>query len=450
LSIQNNDTYEKAARLVQEGDKGSARRVLAQILHANPDDLAAWLLLSECVENDEQLRDCAEQIEQLSGRPWSAGIAGNNLDDEIELIGKGKNEGKPNHRFRRRLVWFSLILLVICGGAAGALFLSKGLPTWASEILADTTISVPELSDSTLAQTVGEARRDEMEIQAVEPVIQEAAAENFQVHLPSMVKSPPVEEEPAVEISEPPANPDGRGNPKKWKNWPVTPYISQHAVEVYLRGIENGNDAHAFSLLGDCHSEPYIMFERFANDSYLEDPNYKEYKKTLKYFHNSWNRYFVTMENGMTVASAFSPAWATHTTCKSGENPLECEFRNHNPGILLISLGTNWGGRNPADFEKYLRRIVEFSLERAVLPVIATKGDPAGPHNPLNEIMVQVAYEYDIPLWNFWAAIQDLPNNGLNPWDGLGGVHLAPDSWAVKRNTGLMALDAIRRVVGGE
>ncbi len=192
------------------------------------------------------------------------------------------------------------------------------------------------------------------------------------------------------------------------------------------------------------------MFERFANSSYLEDPAYKEFRKTLKYFQESWNRYFVTVVNGMTVASAFSPAWARNPVCKSGESPLDCEFRTNNPSILLISLGTNWGGRNPDEFEEYLRKIVEYAIKRDVLPVIVTKGDPAGSNNPLNEAMVRVAYDYDIPLSNFWVAIQDLPYNGLNPWDGLGGVHLAPDAWPIKRDTGLMTLDAIRRAISGE
>ena len=31
----------------------------------------------------------------------------------------------------------------------------------------------------------------------------------------------------------------------------------------------------------------------------------------------------------------------------------------------------------------------------------------------INGIIAQLAWEYDIPLWNFWAAVQPLPNHGL-------------------------------------
>jgi hypothetical protein len=283
-------------------------------------------------------------------------------------------------------------------------------------------------------------------------------AENVQLttYLPGLFVAQPTAIPPAQDVSNVEANSElseslpEKLNPKKWKSWPVTPLISANAVEIYQLGVTNGNDPHAFSILGDCLSEPAILFERFADASYLENPEYKTYRKTLRYFSGSWDRYFITVANGMTVASAFSPAWAGNPLCQSGESPLDCEFRLHNPSILVISLGTNWGGRDPDEYENYLRKIVIYALDRNVLPVIATKGDPAGPNNPLNERMVKVAYEFDIPLWNFWAAIQEMPNQGLNPWDGLGGVHLSPEAWTVKRNTGLMALDVLRKAIQDE
>ena len=30
------------------------------------------------------------------------------------------------------------------------------------------------------------------------------------------------------------------------------------------------------------------------------------------------------------------------------------------------------------------------------------------------EGFAQIAYDYDVPLWNFWAAVQPLPNHGLS------------------------------------
>jgi hypothetical protein len=55
-----------------------------------------------------------------------------------------------------------------------------------------------------------------------------------------------------------------------------------------------------------------------------------------------------------------------------------------------------------------------------------------------------LAYEYDIPLWNFWLAVQNLPNQGLDPVRN-DGFHISSEAWNVRSYTGLQALDAVWR-----
>ena len=47
-----------------------------------------------------------------------------------------------------------------------------------------------------------------------------------------------------------------------WKELPVVPLtISDRAREIYQRGLIMGNDPHAFSKVGDCHStNPYSLY----------------------------------------------------------------------------------------------------------------------------------------------------------------------------------------------
>jgi hypothetical protein len=71
---------------------------------------------------------------------------------------------------------------------------------------------------------------------------------------------------------------------------------------------------------------------------------------------------------------------------------------------------------------------------------------------------VKLAVDYDVPLWNFWRAVKDLPNHGLQE----DGVHLTwagnhfddPDAmshgWPVRNLTALEALDAVWRGVTGK
>ena len=91
-----------------------------------------------------------------------------------------------------------------------------------------------------------------------------------------------------------------------------------------------------------------------------------------------------------------------------------------------------------------------------MLPILATKADNLEKDNSINAAIVRLAYEYDLPLWNYWAAVQGLPHQGLQ----TDGAHLtwAPNhfedpanmkfAWPVRNLTALQALDAVRRGVG--
>jgi hypothetical protein len=63
----------------------------------------------------------------------------------------------------------------------------------------------------------------------------------------------------------------------------------------------------------------------------------------------------------------------------------------------------------------------------------------------INAATARVAYDYDIPLWNFWSAANNLPNHGLDA--DRENVYLTPDGWDVRNYTGLKTLDAVRRAL---
>jgi hypothetical protein len=80
--------------------------------------------------------------------------------------------------------------------------------------------------------------------------------------------------------------------------------------------------------------------------------------------------------------------------------------------------------------------------------VLATKADVAelgtGVH-VMNPIIAKLAYEYDLPLWNFWRSAQPLPNHGIDPTRD--GFHLSQDGYHLKSFVALQTLDAIRKAV---
>jgi hypothetical protein len=152
----------------------------------------------------------------------------------------------------------------------------------------------------------------------------------------------------------------------------------------------------------------------------------------------------------------FDPLWANKDWCQANEDLLSCEIRLHNPAVLLILLGTNDAG-NPPGFDYNMRKVVEFTIESGIIPVIVTKADRfEGPENINNELLRQIAADFQVPLWDFDLVAGTLPDRGLTDDQ----VHLTifpendftlPEAYrtghGVHNLTGLMALEAVRQVI---
>lgn len=251
---------------------------------------------------------------------------------------------------------------------------------------------------------------------------------------------------PATETTTPAPNwtatPDTRREPHTWEVWPIVPEVSPRAVDIYLAGVASGNDPHAFTVIGDCQSQPEVFFGIYATDRYYFGAGFEYLERVVDYFEGSFGRQSAAVEDGMSVASVFSPIWAAHPECQGGESPLECELRLNNPSIAIVSLGTNWKPGADQTFENLLRELVDALIAEGVLPILVTKADNVEQDNRINGIIAQVAYDYDIPLWNFWRAVQHLPNSGLDTTSSTGLIYLAPEAWDVKSFTGIQTLDA--------
>ncbi len=238
----------------------------------------------------------------------------------------------------------------------------------------------------------------------------------------------------------PTPTPDTRPLPNTWRQWPIVPTLSAKALEVYKKGLAAGMDPHSFSRIGDCQSEPEVFMGIYDTpDRYYLDRQHLYLKATIEQFAGSFSRVDMTARRGFGIASVFSPIMADPKVCDANETPLACEFRIHKPIMVIISMGTNWCAGCTRSFDGYLRKIVEYAIQNGVIPVLSTKADDIEGDNSLNEDVAKVAYEYDMPMWNFWAAVQYLPNHGLMP----DNIYLTVEGWNERSFTGLMTLDAI-------
>jgi hypothetical protein len=155
------------------------------------------------------------------------------------------------------------------------------------------------------------------------------------------------------------------------------------------------------------------------------------------------------------VAAVLSPLRADPKNCQQGETPLACELRVQQPSIVIVSL-EEWWSKRPVDvYESYLRQVLDEVIAAGAVPVLVTKADNLEGDHAINRTIAKLACEYEVPLWNFWAAVQPLPGHGL--WtDGFHltvGINDFGDPASIKtarpmRNlTGLQAIEAVYRLL---
>ena len=209
--------------------------------------------------------------------------------------------------------------------------------------------------------------------------------------------------------------------PDFWKDLPIIPTgISDRVREIYQRGLEMGNDPNAFSKVGDCHSvNPYFLTDFDLGKDVYDLGEYAYLQPTIDYFHGSFSRPSMAAKKGLSTAGVLASLWSDWKYCSSNETPLDCEFRLHRPSFAIISLGTNEAfdvKKDPSTFEGRLRRVIEHSIDQGVVPILSTKADNAEGNHYINYVTAKLAMEYQLPLWNFWRAVQPLPEQGLrNP-----------------------------------
>jgi lysophospholipase L1-like esterase len=112
-------------------------------------------------------------------------------------------------------------------------------------------------------------------------------------------------------------------------------------------------------------------------------------------------------------------------------------------------------------YKNQMRKIIETCITAGAIPVVSTlppfHRDTGYRVAIFNDVLVKLTDEYDIPLWNYWAAVQNLPEEGLSS----DGVHpsVSPTGATdfsngalrygmnVRNLTALQALDAVWREV---
>lgn len=220
-------------------------------------------------------------------------------------------------------------------------------------------------------------------------------------------------------------------------DYPILPELTDHAQVIYAAGLEANNNPHVFSKVGDCMTATYEYFlGPFGDGVYDLGEEYAELESVIQYFdeparsegfeQNSFNNPGLATASGFNTASVLDSLWADPNWCEANESPLGCEYRLSQPIFSMIMFGTNDVMFFEADlFDYYMQTIILETINNGTVPILYTI--PTRPEFPektdeFNRVIIMLAQEYDLPLVNLWAAIQELPFEGV---DQLEPIHLS-------------------------
>jgi hypothetical protein len=243
--------------------------------------------------------------------------------------------------------------------------------------------------------------------------------------------------------------------------------ITPNVIAIFREGMQAGNRADVFSKVGDSITANEFFLVPVGNEDYALG-EHQNLQAVIDYYlgatardANSFANTSLAAQTGWSSADVLDAENADPDLCEDGESPLACEYQVVRPSIALIMLGTNDLGRGVDEYEASMRQVIEITLDRGIVPVISTippllvDESPQRQVHEYNGLIVRLAREYNIPLWDYWAAMNLLPHYGLwedgaHPnWSNAGdlsdnGLQFGMN---VRNLTALQALDAVWRAL---
>jgi hypothetical protein len=250
-----------------------------------------------------------------------------------------------------------------------------------------------------------------------------------------------------------------------------TSQVVKRIRDIYALGQTLGNRPDVFSKIGDSMTVAPHMLNPIADGLYnLGDFQYLQ--GILDHFaaseardaHSSFNNLSLAAGIGWPAHAAVDPRFADPSLCEAGETPLACEYRLVRPAFALILFGANDVSRFSASiYEGNIQQIVQTSVDLGVIPILSTLPKRVGYEDKVTEfnaVIFETATQFSIPVWDYGAAMEALPDSGLD----IDGIHpsipprgykgavdfRAPNlyyGYVIRNLTALQMLDAVWRAV---
>lgn len=256
---------------------------------------------------------------------------------------------------------------------------------------------------------------------------------------------------------------EGRWLPSNYRLSPVVPNIdtveAAHLAQVIQLGQQRGNLLNVFARAGDSITADRQFLVPLATPSIGADlAGDGSLNDTLNFFRSG----IIGAQNSFSrTTTAAGLGWTSADVLAS----LPGELALTRASFVLIMVGTNdLIAGVPVDvFQQRLTAIAQTALNMGVVPVLSTIPDnllAASFQERLpsfNQAIEDVAAALNVPVWNYWRALQKLPAFGLS----AGGVHpsVSPTGgsdltdtglhfgYNVRNLTALQTLDKLKRIL---
>jgi pSer/pThr/pTyr-binding forkhead associated (FHA) protein/lysophospholipase L1-like esterase len=225
--------------------------------------------------------------------------------------------------------------------------------------------------------------------------------------------------------------PPGQAPPPGAILWPIDAAMKEHLRQIMQEGQARGMRISVFAKVGDSISESMAFLNDYCCGWYDLGPS-KELEDVIQYFaathvdelEAQTNPYHTSFDRMSLVA--VSGAQASFALEGGDGSALMQEINAIKPGLAIIMFGTNeaLAGEDVATYKDNLKQIVAVLKKEGIIPILSTIPDLVPPAEggeripAFNQAVKEVALEEQVPLMDYWQALQPLPNKGLDA-DGI-------------------------------
>jgi hypothetical protein len=193
-------------------------------------------------------------------------------------------------------------------------------------------------------------------------------------------------------------------------------------IATFREGAAAGQRADVFAKLGDSITESGSFLHDVGHGWHELGP-WTRLDPVIRYFSRARANPEGESNSFARPSRAAEAGWTTTILLHGGEQSrLEEELRITRPAFAVLMIGTNDAERSDvARYTRELEEIVRRVLARHVVLVLSTIPDQRSSPEAaalglrLNEVIRRVAFEQHLPLVDYWAALQGLPRQGLDP-----------------------------------